>query len=122
MHDYYTSNKITIKNNYPLLKINDLFDHLNGACYFSHINLKSSYYHIRVENTDVGKMVMKTRYNLYEFLVMLFGLCNTLSTFTMLMNSIFHEELDEFMSIYIGDILLYSNFVEEHVTHLEFVL
>ncbi len=68
------------------------------------------------------KMVMKTKYDLYEFLVMLFRLCNTLSIFTMLMNSIFHETLDEFMNIYIDDILVYSKFVKEHVTHLEFVL
>jgi hypothetical protein len=70
----------------------------------------------------VEKMVMKTKYDLYEFLVMLFRLCNTLSIFTMLMNSIFHETLDEFMNIYIDDILVYSKFVKEHVTHLEFVL
>jgi hypothetical protein len=75
-----------------------------------------------VEKIDVENMAMKTRYDLYEFLVMLFGLCSTLSTFTMLMNSIFHEKLYEFMNIYIDDILVYSKFVEEHATHLEFVL
>ncbi len=60
---YYALNKITIKNNYPLLRINDLFDHLNGASYFNYINLKSSYYQICVEDVDVEKMAMKTRYN-----------------------------------------------------------
>ncbi len=68
------------------------------------------------------KTTMKTRYDLYELLVILFGLCNTPSIFTTLMNSIFHEKLDEFVIIYITDILLYSKFVEEHTTHLEFVL
>jgi hypothetical protein len=73
VHDYSALNKITIRNNYPLFQINNLFDHLNGACYFSCIDLKSSYYQICTKDIDVEKTAMKTRYNLCEFLVMSFG-------------------------------------------------
>jgi hypothetical protein len=116
--DHYTLNTIIIKNNYPLHQINDLFDHLNGASYFNHIHLKLSYYHIHVKDENVEKMVMTTKYNSYDFLVMLFALCNASTTFTTLMNLIFHEKLDEFVVIYIDDILVYS----KYATHLEFVL
>jgi hypothetical protein len=75
-----------------------------------------------MEEVDVEKTTMKTKYSSYEFLVMPFGLCNALSTFTTLMNSIFHKKLDEFMSIYIDDMLVYSKSTKEHVTYLEFVL
>ncbi len=75
-----------------------------------------------MEDANVEKTPMRTRYDFYEFLVMPFGLCNTLSIFTIWMNSIFHEKLDESIIIYIDDILVYSKFSEEHVTHLEFVL
>jgi len=120
--DYRTLKKITIKNIYPLPQIDYLFNHLNGFCYFSRINLKSGYYHICMEEADVEKTTMKTRYSTYEFLVMQFGLSNTPSTFTTLMNSIFHEKFNEFMSIYIDNILVYSKFIKEYATHLEFVL
>jgi len=93
-------NKITIKNNYPSLEIDDLFDRLNGVSYFHWIDLKLGYYQIRVEDANVKKTTMMTRYGFYEFLVMPFGLCNTLSTFTTLMNSIFDKKLDEFIIIY----------------------
>jgi hypothetical protein len=103
-----------------LPQIYNLFDHLNGDSYFSQIDSKSGYYQICVEDVDVEKTTMRTKYGFYEFLVMSFGLCITSSTFTTLMNSIFH--LDKFVIIYIDDILLYSKFVEEHVTHLKFML
>ncbi len=74
-----------------------------------------------MKKVDVEKMVMKIRYSSYKFLVMSFELCNVPSTFTMLMNSIFHKKLDEFMIIYIDDILVYSKFAKEHATHLEFM-
>jgi hypothetical protein len=94
--DYRALNKITIKNNYLLLRIDDLFDHLNGASCFNRINLMSSYYHIRVEDAKMWeKMVMKTKYDSYDYLVMPFGLCKALTTFTTLMNLIFHEKLDD---------------------------
>jgi hypothetical protein len=120
--DYCALNKITIKNSYPLPQINDFFDHLNGVSYFSHVDLKLGYYQIHVEDADVEKTPMKTRYDSYEFLVMSFGLCNALSIFTIWMNLIFHDKLDESIIIYIYDILVYSKFAKEHVTHLEFVL
>jgi hypothetical protein len=120
--DYCALNKITIKNNYPLAQIDDFFGHLNGASYFNQINLKSGYYQIHVEDANVEKMAMRTRYGSYEFLAMSFWLCNAPSAFTTLMNSIFHEKLDVFVIISIDDILVYSKSIEEHVTHLEFVL
>jgi hypothetical protein len=120
--NYHALNKITIKNNYPLPRINNLFDRLNGASYFRCINLKLRYYEIHVQDADVEKMAMRTKYGFYEFLVMSFGLCNALSTFTTLMNLIFHEKLNEFIIIYMDDILVYSKSMEKHVSHLEFVL
>ncbi len=103
-------------------RIDDLFDKLNGARYFNRIDLKSRYYEIHIMDGDVEKTTMKTHYGSYEFLVMLFGLCNAPSTFTALMNLVFHDKLDEFLIIYIDDILIYSKSVEEHVGHLEYVL
>ncbi len=84
--------------------------------------MKSNYYQIHMGEVDVEKMTMGTRYGSYEFLIMLFRLCNAPFNFTTLLNSIFHEKLDEFIIIYIYDILVYSKFVEVHVIHLEFVL
>jgi len=120
--DYETLNKINIKNNYPLPKINDLFDRLNGAQYFNLIHLKSSYYQIHIADGDVENMTMKTHYGFYEFLMMLFGLYNALSTFTTFMNCIFCDKLDEFFIIYIDDIFIYSKSTEIHVEHLKYVL
>jgi hypothetical protein len=120
--DYHALNKITIKSNYPLPRINNLFDRLNGASYFNDIDLKLSYYQIHMQDADIEKTAMRTRYGSYEFLVMPFGLCNALSTLTTLMNLIFHNKLDKFVIIYIDDIFVYSKSTEEHVTHLEFVL
>ncbi len=115
--DYHALNKIIIKNNYPLTRVDDLLNCLNGASYFSQIDLKLGYYQICMEEANVEKMTMKTRYDFYEFLIMPFGMCNTPSTFTTLMNSIFHEKLDKFIIIYIDDILVYSKFTNEHVRH-----
>jgi hypothetical protein len=115
--DYHALNKMMMKNNYPLSNIDNLLDQLNGAKYFSQIDLKLGYYQIRITDENVEKMVMRTRYCSYEFLVTPFRLCNILSMFTTLMNSNFHEKLDEFMIIYIDDILVYSKIVEEHAEH-----
>ena len=120
--DYRALNKVTIKNNYPLPRIDDLFDRLAGARYFSRIDLKSGYYQIRIADEDVEKTACRTRYGSYEFLVMPFGLCNAPSTFTTLMNTIFREEMDDFVIVYIDDILVYSKTAEEHARHLEVVL
>jgi hypothetical protein len=116
--DYHDVNKITIKKNYLLPYIDNLLDQLNGAKYFSRIDLKSKYYQIHITDEDVEKTTLKTRYGSYEFLVMPFGLCNILSTFTTFMNSIFHEKLDGFVIIYIDDILVYSKIAKEHAKHL----
>ena len=120
--DYRALNKATIKNNYPLPQIDDLFDQLARTKYFSRIDLKSGYYQIRIVDGDIEKTTCRTRYGSYEFLVMPFGLCNAPSTFTTLMNTIFREEMDDFVIVYIDDILVYSKTVEEHVRHLEVVL
>jgi hypothetical protein len=88
--DYRTLNKIIIENNYPLPQIDDLFDHLNGACYLIHIDMKLCYYQICMGEADVKKTAMRTIYGSYEFLVMSFGLFNAPSTFTTSMNFIFH--------------------------------
>jgi hypothetical protein len=120
--NYHALNKIIVKNNYPLPRIEDLFYHLNGAYYFNQIDLKSNYYQISMENVDVEKMVMKTRYGSYEFLVMRFELRNDQSTFTTFMKLICHEKLNKSIILNIDDIFVYSKSVKEHVTHLEFVL
>ena len=104
--NYKALNKVTIKNNYTLPQIDDLFDRLAGAKYFSHIDLKSRYYQIPIANEDVEKTACRRRYGSYEFLVMPFGLCNAPSTFTTLMNTIFREEMDDFVIVYIDDILV----------------
>jgi hypothetical protein len=104
--DYRALNKIIIKNNYSLPRIENLFDHLNAVSYFHRIDLKLNYYQILMEEVDVEKMAMKTRYDFYEFLVLPFGLCNSSSPFTTLMNLIFHEKINEFVIIYINDILV----------------
>ncbi len=114
--DYRALDKITIKNNYPLHQIDDLFNCLNGVSYFNQIDLKSSYYQIHVEKTNVKKMAMMVRYNFYEFLVMLLGLCNAPSTFTTLMKSIFHEKLDEFVIIYIWHFSVFQVYKRAHET------
>jgi len=106
--DYRTLNKIAIKNNYPLPRIDDPLDWFNGANYFIRNDLKLGYYQIHIGDEDVEKMAMRTMYGLYEFLMMPFKWCNVSSTFTTLMNSIFHERLDEFVIIYIDDIFMYS--------------
>jgi hypothetical protein len=93
-------------------------DQPNGAKYFNQIDPKSRYFHIRIADEDVEKIAMRTRYGSYEFLLMPFGLCNASLTFTTFMNSIFHEKLDEFVIIYINDILVCYKTIEEHVEHL----
>jgi hypothetical protein len=116
--DYKALNKATVKNQYPLPRINDLFDRLSGAKVFSRIDLRSGYYQIRIVEGDEEKIACRTRYGSYEFLVMPFGLTNAPATFCTLMNDIFREWLDDFVVVYIDDILIYSGSLEEYAEHL----
>jgi hypothetical protein len=123
--DYRQLNKMTIKNKYPLPRINDLFDQVGGGGggkIFSKLDLRSGYHQVRIKNEDINKTTFQTRYRHYEFVVIPFGLTNTPTTFMCLMNSIFSEYLDKFVVVFIDDILVYSKMEEEHEEHLRIVL
>ncbi|XP_070682471.1 uncharacterized protein [Malus domestica] len=115
-------NLVTIKNKYPLPKIDELFDQLVGARYFSKMDLRSGYHKLRVQEEDIPKTAFRTRYGLYEFVVILFGLTNALTAFMDLMNRLFQPYLDKFVIVFINDILVYSKIRDEHETHLRIVL
>ena len=120
--DYRKINKVTVKNKYPLPRIEDLSDQLKGAGVFSKIDLRSGYYQLRVKDVDVPKTAFRTRYGHYEFLVMPFGLTNAPTGFMDLMNKVFRPYLDQFVVIFIDDILVYSRDESEHEQHLKIVL
>ena len=120
--DYRQINKVTGKNKYSLPRIEDLFDQLKLASVFSKIDLRSGYYQLRVKEIDVPKRYFRTRYGHYEFLVMPFGLTNAPATFMDLMNKVFHPYLNQFVVIFIDDILVYSKDAQEHEHHLRIVL
>ncbi|XP_075089212.1 uncharacterized protein LOC107768811 isoform X1 [Nicotiana tabacum] len=112
--DYRQLNKVTMKNRYPLPRIDDLFDQLQGARVFSKIDLRSGYHQLKIREPDIPKTAFKTRYCHYEFLVMSFGLTNAPTAFMHLMHSVFRLYLDSFVIIFIDDILLYSRSWEDH--------
>ena len=120
--DYRQINKVTVKNKYPLLIIEDLFDQLKGEGVFSKIDLRSGYYQLRVKEVDVPKTAFRTRYGHYEFLVMPFGFTNAHALFMDLMNRVFQPYLDQFVVVFIDDILVYSRDEQEHEQHLKIVL
>jgi hypothetical protein len=113
--DYRPLNAVTIKNKYPLPRIDILFDQLVGVQVFSKIDLRSSYHQIKIRAEYIPKTAFTMRHGLYEYLVMSFGLTNASAHFMYLMNSIFMLELDKFVMVFIDDILVYSNSTEEHL-------
>ena len=112
--DYRPLYAVTIKNKYPLPHIDTLFDQLAGAKVFSKIDIHSGYYQIKIRAQDIPKTTISTRYGLYEYLVMSFGLTNAPTFFMYLMNSVFMPELDKFVVVFVDDILIYSKNKEEH--------
>ncbi|KAL0551923.1 hypothetical protein IC582_011016 [Cucumis melo] len=120
--DYRELNKVTVKNRYPLPRIDDLFDQLQGATVFSKIDLRSGYHQLRIKDKDVPKTAFRSRYGHYEFIVMSFGLTNAPAVFMDLMNRVFREFLDTFVIVFIDDILIYSKTEAEHEKHLRMVL
>jgi hypothetical protein len=120
--DYRLLNEVTIKNKYPLLRIEDLFDQMRGAKVFSKIDLRSGYHQMKIRWSDILKTAFTTRYGLYEYTVMSFGLTNAPTYFMYLMNKVFMEYLDKFIVVFIDDILVYSKTQEEHEEHLRLVL
>jgi len=120
--DYRPLNAVTIKNKYPLPRIDILFDQLSKAKVFSKIDLRSGYHQIKIRPQDIPKTAFSTRYGLYEYLVMSFRLTNAAAYFMYLMNSVFMPELDKFVVVFIDDIRVYSENEQDHAEHLRVVL
>lgn len=120
--DYRQLNKVTIKNKYPLPRIDDLFDQLQGAAVFSKIELRFWYHQLRIRAFNIPNRDFRTRYWHYEFLVMSFGLTNAPATFMELMNGVFWPYSDSFVIVFINNILVYSKTEEDHEQHLRIVL
>ncbi|GJT47597.1 putative reverse transcriptase domain-containing protein [Tanacetum coccineum] len=121
-NDYTELDKLTIKNGYPLPRIDDLFDQIQGTTYFSKIDLRFGYHQVRVKEEDTPKIAFRTWYRHYEFLVMPFRLTNASAVIMDLMNRVCRPYLDKFMILFIEDILIYSRRKEEHEKHLYTIL
>ncbi|GKA10005.1 putative reverse transcriptase domain-containing protein [Tanacetum coccineum] len=120
--DYCELNKLTVKNRYPLLRTNDLFDHLQGSSVYSKIDLRSGYHQLRIKEEDIPITAFRTRYGHFEFQVMPFGLTNASAVFMDLMNRVCKPYLYKFVIVFIDDILIYSKSKEEHEEHLKIIL
>ena len=120
--DYRALNKITVKNRYPLPRVDDLLDRLKDARCFTKIDLTQGYHQLRVVDEDVCKTAFRTQYGHYEFLVMPFGLCNAPATFMYLMNTILRPYIDQFVVVFLDDILIFSKNKWEHLEHVRKVL
>ncbi|GJW55495.1 putative reverse transcriptase domain-containing protein [Tanacetum coccineum] len=120
--DYRELNKLTVKNHYPLPRIDDIFDQLQDSSVYSKIDLRSGYHQLRVKDEDIPKTAFRTRYGHYEFQVMPFGLTNAPAVFMDLMNCVCKPYLDKFVIVFIDDILIYSRNKEEHANHLRIIL
>ncbi|GKA75195.1 putative reverse transcriptase domain-containing protein [Tanacetum coccineum] len=120
--DYRELNKLTVKNRYPLPRIDDLFDQLQGSSIYSKIDLRSGYHQLKVREEDISKTAFRTRYGHYEFQVMPFGLTNAPAVFMDLMNRVCKPYLDKFVIVFIDDILIYSKNKQEHEEHLKIIL
>jgi hypothetical protein len=120
--DYRQLNKATIKNQYPLPRIDDLFDQMKGVTVFSKIDLRSGYHQLWIKEDDIPKTTFKTRFGHYKFTILPFGLTNAPGVFMSLMNGVFRKYLDKFVQVFIDDILIYSRMTEEHDEHLRLVL
>ncbi|GKF58045.1 putative reverse transcriptase domain-containing protein [Tanacetum coccineum] len=120
--DYRKLNRLTVKNRYPLLRIDDLFDQLQGSKVYSKNHLRSGYHQLRVQEEDIPKTAFRTRYGHYEFQVMPFGLTNAPEVFMDLMNRVYKPYLDRFVIVFIDDILIYSKSRKEHEGHLKLIL
>ena len=120
--DYRGLNRITVRDRYPLPRIEELLDRLKDAKIFSKLDLRSGYNQVRIEEGDIEKTAFSTRYGLFEFCVLPFGLTNAPATFMRMMNALFEGELDKFVQVFLDDILIFSPNIDEHLKHLQAVL
>jgi hypothetical protein len=120
--NYRGLNEVTTKNKYPLPRIDDLFYKLQGAYVFSKIDLHLGHHLLNIQESNIPKTTFISRYNVYEYMVMSFGLTDAPAYLKYLMNKVFMEYLDKFIAVFIGDILVYSRNEDEHEEHLHLVL